>query len=100
MAKTLVYTFRRVETMFGDLEHQDRDTIERTHSYTYDNLINESQRFRLWARDIGLCSDDHSLLELRLQDAHSVRGYIIELLEDLERLLPLSVFLLSGLENN
>ena len=48
------------------------------------SLLNELQRFDLWARNVGLYEDGHNSLDYRFRDAPSVYGFTCQLLEKLE----------------
>ncbi len=53
-------------------------------------LIDQKQRFRLWADNIGLCSYGHQSLDYRCRDAPKVYEYARQLLRDLEGTLDSS----------
>ena len=53
-------------------------------------LVNESQRFGLWAKNIGLYDSGHSSLDYRFRDAPSTFEYARQLLVDLKKSLSLS----------
>jgi hypothetical protein len=46
-------------------------------------LESESQRFRLWADNLGLLETGHRSLYYRVQDVPAVGQYIVDLLEEL-----------------
>lgn len=50
-------------------------------------LENESQRFHLWATNLGLYHTGHSSLDYRFRDAPLVYSFAQKLLKDLERYL-------------
>lgn len=45
---------------------------------------NESQRFELWATNLGLYHQGHSSLDYRFRDANSVYDFAYKLLLDME----------------
>ena len=53
-------------------------------------LIDQRQRFRLWADNMGLCNYGHHSLDYRCRDAPKVYEYGRQLLTDLEDTLDLS----------
>ena len=55
-------------------------------------LVNESQRFGLWAKNLGLYDLGHSSLDYRLRDAPMVYKYTRSLLVDLEASIWKSMF--------
>lgn len=63
-------------------------------------LVNESQRFGLWAKDLGLYDSGHSSLDYRFRDAPSVYEYARQLLVDLERSLSLSTLSTASLKTS
>ncbi|KAE8358236.1 hypothetical protein BDV27DRAFT_150625 [Aspergillus caelatus] len=50
-------------------------------------LINETQRFELWAKNLGLYHLGHSSLDYRFRDAPSLFEFTVSLLRNLEALL-------------
>lgn len=50
-------------------------------------VLNELQRFELWATNLGLYHSGHSSLDYRVRDAPLVYNYALDLLRDLERAL-------------
>lgn len=75
---------RRIHHTFKVLE----DTNMRDHPDMA--LENESQRFELWAVNLGLYHHGHSSLDYRFRDAPSVFSFAYKLLQDLEKYLELS----------
>ena len=55
-------------------------------------LIDQMQKLRLWADNMGLCSYGHHSLDYRCRDAPRVYEYVHQLLKDLEDTLDLSKF--------
>lgn len=53
-------------------------------------LIDQMQRFRLWADNMGLCNYSHHSLDYRCRDAPKVYEYGRQLLTDLEDTFDLS----------
>ena len=87
--ETLAAIGRRIHCYFGSLEsdarsHEDND-------FSYSALKNESQRFGLWARNLGLYSLGHSSLDYRFRDAPVIYQYTRHLLVDLEKSISQSV---------
>ncbi|KAE8327761.1 hypothetical protein BDV39DRAFT_204775 [Aspergillus sergii] len=58
-------------------------------------LVNETQRFELWAKNLGLYHLGHSSLDYRFRDAPSLFEYTIGLLRNLEALLVKLMNILS-----
>jgi hypothetical protein len=52
------------------------------------SILNESQRFELWAVNLGLYHSGHSSLDYRFRDASRLFEHTLGLLRDLERTLP------------
>ena len=66
-------------------------------------ISTESQRFELWATNLGLYHSGHSSLDYRFRDAPSLYEFAHKLLRDVERYLSLSrsaSFNLRFLSNN
>lgn len=61
-------------------------------------LVNESQRFGLWAKNLGLYHSGHSSLDYRFRDAPLVYEYARQLLVDLEKSLLLSMYFMPSLK--
>ena len=59
-------------------------------AHVHEILIDEMQRFRLWAGNMALCSYGHHSLDYRCRDAPKVYEYGHQLLTDLEDTLDLS----------
>lgn len=55
-------------------------------------LLNESQRFGLWAKNLGLFDLGHNSLDYRFRDAPVVYEYTRHLLVDLEKSIWKSLF--------
>ncbi|KAB8204928.1 hypothetical protein BDV34DRAFT_196567 [Aspergillus parasiticus] len=63
-------------------------SVARSHEgINHFKLVNETQRFELWARNLGLYHLGHSSLDYRFRDAPSIFEYTIGLLRNLEALL-------------
>lgn len=75
---------RRIHHTFKALEVSD------TRDLSVSSLENESQRFELWAVNLGLYHLGHSSLDYRFRDAPSVFGFAYRLLRDLEKYLIVS----------
>lgn len=52
-----------------------------------DDLIEQQQRFHLWAVNIGLHQRGHASLDYRFRDAPNIHQYCLTLLEDLLKTL-------------
>lgn len=81
--ETLAGIGHRVYYSFGSLtavfrSHNDEDAF-------LSALVNESQRFGLWAKNLGLYNLDHGSLDYRFRDAPAVYQYTRHLLLDLEK---------------
>jgi len=50
-------------------------------------IFHESERFRLWALNLGLCATGHASLFYRLREADTVRTVIESLLQDFKSML-------------
>jgi len=59
----------------------------------------ELQRFQLWAANLGLNGRSHRSLDYRLQDAHSVRDFVADLLRGLTENLNEGKMVLGSLQN-
>lgn len=64
----------------------DLETLDTPSDAFRQLMINEQQRFQLWARNLGLYHYGDSSLEYRLRDSR-LFDYTIELLNDLQELL-------------
>ena len=81
--ETLATIGRRILRSLESLEkddglHGDRDPYS-------SGLVNESQRFGLWAKNSGLYDLGHSSLDYRFRDAPIVYQHTRQLLADLEK---------------
>ena len=74
----------RIYRSFESLSHEDEDSFSSA-------LVNESQRFGLWAKNIGLYNLGHSSLDYRFRNAPVVYEYTKLLLVDLEKSIWKSV---------
>lgn len=89
-AETLAAVGRHIYDIFTALYADDRP-LEHGDSFKTSLLI-ESQRFSLWARNLGLYEYGHSSLDYRFRDAPSVYDYTRQLLDKLEKSLLTSMF--------
>ena len=80
--ETLAAIGQRIQNSFESLE-SDASVHEGEDSF-FSALVNESQRFGLWAKNLGLYSLGHSSLDYRFRDAPRVYQYTLQLLGDLE----------------
>ena len=76
---------QRIYDSFGLLEEAAR-------SHEYEDsfssaLVNQFQRFGLWAKSLGLYDLGHSSLDYRFRDAPTVHEYTRKLLDDLEKFI-------------
>lgn len=74
----------RIYRSFESLSHEDEDSFSSA-------LVNECQRFGLWAKNLGLYNLGHSSLDYRLRDAPVVYKHTKLLLVDLEKSIWKSV---------
>ncbi|KAJ5602040.1 hypothetical protein N7510_011574 [Penicillium lagena] len=72
----------RISDDFLSIEQLVRDEIKRNAA-----VLNELQRFELWATNLGLHHSGQSSLDYRLRDSDLVFNYALDLLYDLERAL-------------
>ncbi|CAI7592043.1 unnamed protein product [Penicillium glandicola] len=72
----------RISDEFVSIERLAGDELEHNPA-----VLNELQRFELWAINLGLYHSGHSSLDYRLRDSTLVFGYSLDLLHDLERAL-------------
>ena len=77
----LYHVFESLEVELSSLE--TRDVLHAA-------LVDESQRFGLWTKNLGLYETGHNALDYRFRDAPSVYDYARQLLVDLEESLALS----------
>ena len=80
--ETLAAIGHRIHRFLGSLE-MDAKFQEDEDSF-FSALVNESQRFGLWAKNLGLYDLGHSSLDYRFRDAPLVYQYTRRLLLDLE----------------
>ena len=80
----------RIHCSFRSLE-KDLSFQEAEDSFA-SALVNESQRFGLWAKNLGLYGLGHSSLDYRFRDAPVVYEYTNHLLVDLEESIWKSKF--------
>ena len=87
-AETLAAVGHRIHTVFATLE-ADNQFLTRRDSFQA-SLSNESQRYDLWARNVGLYKDGDSSLDYRFRDTPSIYDYTRHLLGKLEQSLLIS----------
>ena len=80
--ETLTAIGHRIHHAFCSLE-SDAGSREDEDCF-YSAVVNESQRFGLWAKNLGLYDLGHSSLDYRFRDAPTVYQYTRHLLIDLE----------------
>ncbi len=88
--ETLATIGHRIYRSFGPLEVASR-SHEHEDSFA-SALLNEFQRFGLWAKNLGLYNLGHSSLDYRFRDAPVVKEYTSHLLIDLEKSISKSRF--------
>ena len=86
--ETLAAIGHRVHDAFAALQQHLKAADN--HGISVGELNNESQRFNLWAINMGLYSYSHSSLDYRFRDAPSVYDFTERLLKDLEHCLCIS----------
>jgi hypothetical protein len=88
-AGTLAAVGFDIVQLFNDLESatiKDYQGIER------DDLVEQQQRFDLWATNIGLHQRGHASLDYRFRDASTIYQYCQTLLEDLVKTLEICTY--------
>lgn len=88
-AETLAAVGHRIRNAFAALQADDRSLQHGDASQA--SIMNESQRFGLWAKNLGLYQDGHSSLDYRFRDAPTVYDYTIQLMGRLEESLMTSL---------
>ena len=84
-AQNLAPVGREIVALFRTVQRSGDKLVEP--KYTVEAWMNESQRFNLWADNLGLHHHGHSSLEYRLREASNLESLIKSLLEDLRRSL-------------
>ena len=81
--ETLAAIGQRIYGSFESLEIHSRSyKVENSFSSA---LVNQSQRFSLWAKNLGLYDLGHRSLDYRFRDAPTEHRYARKLLDDLEK---------------
>ena len=75
---------RAVAGTFKDLLEGPWTDHENVAIPTKRRIATEEERFRLWARTLGLFQSGHASLDYRVRDASFVKSSISELLSELE----------------
>ena len=88
--ETLATIGHRIYRSFGSLEVDSRSN-EPGDSFA-SAILNEFQRFGLWAKNLGLYDLGHGSLDYRFRDAPVVKKYASHLLIDLEKSISKSGF--------
>ena len=83
MEDSLTTVGRRVNQAFTKFEGY----LDSSLGLLHEESDNESQRFQLWAVNLGLYQSGHSSLDYRFRDAPSLYEFARKLLLDLERYL-------------
>lgn len=81
--ETLAAIGHRIHRSFRSLESDAR--VSKDDDSFFPALVNESQRFGLWAKNLGLYGLGHSSLDYRFRDAPAVYQYTYHLLVNLEK---------------
>ncbi len=89
-AETLAAAGHRIHNTFAALWADDR--VLKLEDAFQASLRNESQRFGLWARNLGSFGDGLSSLDYWFRDAPSVYDYTHQLFGTLEKSLATSMF--------
>jgi hypothetical protein len=79
----LASTAQKVSNLFVLAER----SVARGNREDNSKLVNQTQRFELWAKNLGLYHLGHSSLDYRFRDAPSLFQYTVGLLRNLEGLL-------------
>ena len=87
--ETLAAIGHRIHWSFGSLESDARSSEDDDTFFLA--LVNESQRFGLWAKNLGLYGLGHSSLDYRFRDAPVVYQYTRHLLVNLEKTVSASM---------
>lgn len=83
-AKTLAAVGFNIVQLFNTIESS---TIEDYKGIDVDEIIEQQQRFDLWATNIGLHQKGHASLDYRFRDASTIHLYCQIMLEDLAKTL-------------
>lgn len=92
-AKTLAAIGFDVVQLFNALESAKTKNYQ---GLERDDLVEQLQRFDLWATNIGLHQRGHASLDYRFRDASAIYQYCQTLLEDLVRTLEICMYLTSS----
>ena len=74
-----------IDRLFQEFENKTSDQP------CYRALLEQQQRFELWATNIGLHQYGHASLDYRFRDAPDIYQYCHSLLEDLQRTLDIGL---------
>lgn len=74
-----------------------KSTVNNTSCADQAGIINEQQRFEIWATNLGLYHGGHSSLDYRFRDASVIFDYTKGLLRELESVLNRREFVRSSL---
>ena len=88
-AETLAAVGHRIHTVFATLEASNGHLKPEVSFQA--PLSNESQRYELWARNVGIYEDGDSSLDYRFRDTPSIYDYTHQLLGKLEQSLLISM---------
>ena len=89
MDETLTAIGHRIHSSFRSLESDIGPSAD--DASFFPALVNESQRFGLWAKNLGLYGLGHSSLDYRFRDAPVVYQYTRNLLGNLEKSVSASM---------
>ena len=87
--ETLAAIGHRIHNVFGSLESDTRSSANDASFFLA--IASESQRFSLWAKNLGLYGLGHSSLDYRFRDAPVVYQYTRNLLGNLEKSVSASM---------
>jgi hypothetical protein len=85
--ESLASLAQKISKSFALAASQQQD--EKGQQFNFE-LVNQTQRFELWAKNLGVYHLGHSSLDYRFRDAPSISEYTFGLLQDLGRLLDQS----------
>lgn len=82
-SESLAFMAQKISNRFALAERM----VARGNCEDNSKLVNQTQRFELWAKNLGLYHLGHSSLDYRFRDAPSLFEYTVGLLRNLEDLL-------------
>ena len=81
---TLALTGKHINDLFHHIEAFDVQMFDGISGFSPSAWKHESDRFGLWADNLGLYHRGHSSLDYRLREAETLESLVNNLLEDLE----------------